>query len=319
MSFFKKFKYRKIILEAEELKDKGDIEGALKKYYEAFEIIVNVHDYFTVACILVDLQRYDKALKIFQDIYDNCALTNNLQYISDIYFGLGVCYDSLKQEALAIENYEKAIETGTIISDCFYFIASIYDNMKLEENDPLTQKAFKYYEKAKELCPDYLFVYVSLGNLYSRFNHDEEALKYFLKAKELDKDNFANSNYNLGVSYSIFNDFEKAEYYYLEELKCENPYYETYNNLGILYKDEKKYDLAKQYYLKALELNKEDYNTWYNLGCLYALMNDFDNAFECFVYIKYNKNDYLSTMEDDSELVELRKDKRYQELLEKIS
>ena len=76
----------------------------------------------------------------------------------------------------------------------------------------------------------------------------------------------------------------------------------------------KKYDESLQYYLKAIELDKEDFNAWYNLACLYALMNDFDNAFSCLTYIKYNKKKYLESTKTDDELVELRKDKRYEEL-----
>ena len=68
------------------------------------------------------------------------------------------------------------------------------------------------------------------------------------------------------------------------------------------------------YYLKAIEKNKEEYNAWYNLACVYALMDDFDNAFSCFEYIKYNKHSYLETTKEDADLVKLRLDKRYKEL-----
>ena len=189
--------------------------------------------------------------------------------------------------------------------------------MEKGKEEDETKKAFKYYNKAIELYPSYLFAYVNLGNLYAKFNERDEALKYYLKAKELDEHHDASCDYNLGVCYSNLGEMEKAEYYYLEELKTENPYIGTFYNLGILYKDKKEYDKSINYYLKALEKDKEDFNVWYNLACVYALKGDYDNAFSCLTYITYNKPTWLEGTKTDEEFDTLRKDSRYQQLFEK--
>ena len=314
MLFFKKRKYFKIIKEAEDLHAQGKLEESKNKYIEAFEDIIHIRDYINLACIYVDLKEYDKAIQIFLDIIDSNKYKS--EELADVYFGLAVCYDCQSQKDKAKDYYEEAIKNGCKAPECYYFLACIYDELEKDEDSIESQKAIEYYLKSIEICPDYLFAYVNLGNIYARFNKNDKALEYFLKAKEKDKDHSANCDYNLGVIYNTIGDLDKSEYYYLEELKTNNPYEATYYNLGILYKDKKQYEESKQYYLKAIEINKEDFNAWYNLACLYALMNDFDNAFSCLTYIKYNKPKYLETSKTDDELEELRKDKRYLELFQ---
>ena len=312
MLFFKKRKYYKIIKEAEDLHSEGKLEASRDKYLQAFEDIINIRDYINLACIYVDLKEYDKAIQIFLDIISSDKYKN--EELADVYFGLAVCYDCQNQKDKAKDCYTKAIDYGCMAPECYYFLGCLYDDLELEEESEESKLALKYYHKAIEIYPKYLFAYVNLGNIYARFNKNDKALEYFLKAKELDVDHSANSDYNLGVIYNTIGDTDKAEYYYLEELKTENPYVSTYYNLGILYKDKKDYDKSLQYYLKSIEIDKEDFNAWYNLACLYALMNDYDNAFSCLTYIKYNKPKFLETSKNDDELIELRKDKRYEEL-----
>jgi len=314
LAFFKKRKYKEIIKVAEELRSQRKLEEASLKYLEAFNIIININDYINLACVYVDMMEYDKAIHIFEDVV-GISQTRFVPEMGDIYFGLGLCHDCLHQNSLAIDNYEKAISEGCKLPEVFYFLGSLYDDMELPEEDPLSKKAIELYNKALEVKEDYLFAFVNLGNIYGRFCHYDESLDYFLKAYALDKDDKTNSCYNLGVAYTALNDLDNAEKFYLKEIECESPYKDTYYNLGILYKDKKEYDKSKIYYLKAIEQDKEDYNAWYNLACLYALMNDFDNAFECLTYIKYNKPKYLKTCEADKELDELRKDQRYLDLL----
>ncbi len=305
----------KIVDDANNLRKEGKLQEAVNKYLEAFQEIINVNDYINLACIYVDLKEYDKAIHIFEDILEQSKY-KPIKDIGDIYFGLGVCHDCLKQNEKAINDYETAILNGCMVPECYYFLGCIYDDLEKDEDSIETKKAFEYYNKAIEIYPDYLFAYVNLGNINARFEHYDEALKYFHKAKDLDKDNSTNADYNLGVAYNSINDIDKAEYYYLEELKTNDPYPSTYYNLGILYKDKKEYEKSKQYYLKSIEIDKEDYNSWYNLACLYALMNDFDNAFNCLNYIKYKKKKYLETSKTDDELKELRKDERYLKLFD---
>ena len=312
MLLFKKRKYFKIVAEAEKLREDGKLQEAIDKYNEAFKDIINVRDYINLACVYIDLQEYDKAINIFLDVIEEAK--DKSESLASVYFGLAVCYDSLKQKGKAIEAYKEAINNGCMAPECYYFLGTLYDDdaTSLDSNEAIN--TINCYNKAIEIYPEYLFAYVNLGNLYARFNDNNKALEYFLKAKELDKDCSSNSDYNLAVVYNNLGDKDKAEYYYLEELKTKDPYPSTYYNLGILYKEKGEYEKSLQNYLKALKLDEKDFDAWYNLACLYALMNDFDNAFSCLTFIKYNKPKWLEGTKTDNELVELRKDKRYEDL-----
>lgn len=317
-NYFKKKKYKKLIAYANDLYENNKIKEAIDVYEEAFDIIINVNDYIKLACIYIDLKEYDKGIKIFNNIlsyYEDDK--NNIQGICDVYFGLGVAHDCLRQIDKAVYYYEEAIKNGILACECFYFLACIYDDYNLDKDNEYTIKALTYYKKAIELNNEYLFAYVNLGTLYSRCGDNDNALKCFLKAKSLDKDNDTNIDYNLGVAYSTLNDFDNALHYYMEELKTENPYEATYYNLGVLYKDNKNYEKAKYYYLKAIEKNKEEYNAWYNLACLYALMDDFENALDCFTYIKYKKKNLIEAILEDPELVSFRSSE-YMKKLEEL-
>lgn len=306
-NYFKKRKYKKITDVAKELLEQGKIREAIEKFEEAFEIIININDFIRVACLYIDLKEYDKAIQIFKHIINHCEENEiEINGICDVYFGLAVAYDSLRQITLAIENYEQAIKHGILAPECYYFLACLYDDMDLGIEDPKTKKALEYYEKAVELDNEYLFAYVNLGAMYAKFKENDKCLECFLKAKELDKDHDTNIDYNLGIAYASRGDFEKAEYYYLEELKTEDPIISAYYNLGILYKDYKHYDKAKYYYLKTIEIDKDEYNAWFNLACLYSIQNDYENAYQCFTYLKYKMKELKKTIENDEELVGFR-------------
>ncbi len=316
-NYFKKRKYNKIAEEARRLLDEGKTKEGIQKFEEAFEIIINVNDFIRVACLYIDLKEFEQGIRIFKYIIEQCEETGQvIDRICDVYFGLGVAYDYLNQKQLAITNYELAIENDIEAAECYYFLACLYDDMNLDTEKEETKRAFELYKKAVEMDDEYLFAYMNLGVMYSKYGEKEKCLECFLKAKELDKDKDTNVDYNLGIAYSDLKDFEKAEYYYLEELKTENPIISAYYNLGVLYKDNKDYEKAKYYYLKTIEKDKEEYNAWYNLACLYVLQNDYDNALECFTYIKYKKNDLIDAIYKDEELVNFKDSSHMKKLLD---
>ena len=116
--FGKKKKYFKKIEIAENLRKEGKLEEAINAYLDAFEDIINVKDYFNLACIYIDLKEYDKAIHIFEDIVSEMKDKNDA-VLADVYFGLGLCHDNLRQKELAIENYEMAITLGYNNPDCY--------------------------------------------------------------------------------------------------------------------------------------------------------------------------------------------------------
>jgi len=316
-NFFKKRKldkkYSELIAEANKLREDGDLDGAIKKYREAFEIKVLAFDYIALCFMEIDNRNYNVAIEMFEKVIGNQQLEG---LIADCYFGLGAAYYGLENLDEAIQYLERAIEKGCNMTECFYIAANIYDELGLEFDSEETQKALQYYNRVLEKHPESLYTLVNIGTIYEHNNKNEEALVYFKKAYDLDKEKVTNACYNLGVTYTKLKQYEEAIQYYKEDLKQENPSRSTAYNLGLLYQTElHEYETAKQYYLAALEKDKEDYNTWYNLGCLYCNMKDYQNAYDCFQIIKYKKPEYIKGMETDNDLTEFIRTDYYQKIL----
>ncbi len=68
---------------------------------------------------------------------------------------------------------------------------------KLSERDGDVEQAIRYFNAARELRPDYLPVFVSLGNVYLQLNRLDEAEANFRRALEIDE-NTAAAQYGLG-------------------------------------------------------------------------------------------------------------------------
>jgi len=68
---------------------------------------------------------------------------------------------------------------------------------KLHEREGDAQTAISYYNTARNLHPDYLPVFVSLGNIYLQLNRLEEAESFFRRALEINEASAA-ASYGLG-------------------------------------------------------------------------------------------------------------------------
>lgn len=307
---FKNRKYKHLILKAKYSFTQAELEESASYYREAFKIKVVIPDYLMYGFILIDLEQFVEAEKVFLNLNEDFDFT-------EVNYGLACIYDRTNRKKQALERYEKVIINNPDFEPAYFSTAYIYDDLSEENNDSFESenvtKAIKYYKKSIELNDDInnFWSYLNLGSIYERFNKDEEALEYFLKAHNI-YPNKEMINYNIGVAYYKLKQYDQSLHYYLEELKQPKPFKSTYYNLGILYKDGfKDYQLAKIYYLKGLELNNEDFNIWYNLGCIHALLKDYDNAFSCFKYIYYKNKKYLKYIADDKELEEFRKTEYY--------
>lgn len=305
---FKKRKYKKIIAKAKECFQNNNLEESLKYYEQAFNIKIFIPDYLMYGFILIDLEKYSIAEKVFTNLAEDFDF-------AEINFGLANIYERTNRRMQAIEKYEKVVMNNPDFGSVYFSIAYIYDDLSEENEDNFTsdnvQKAIKYYEKAIENEDNIFWSYINLGSIYERHNRDDQALEYFLKAYNINPHKEMVC-YNIGVTCYKLKKYNQSLEYYLQELKQEKPFYNTYYNLGLLYKDGfTDYQKAKFYYLKGLELNNEDYNIWYNLGCIHALLRDYDNAFECFKYIYYKNKKYLNFLDTDKELEEFRKTSYY--------
>lgn len=139
---------------------------------------------------------YKEALKCFLN-----ALAGDTESATH-YFNLGLAYDCLQDNDLAIANYKKAVEmNGHIRALNNWAIICIKE--KREED------GVKLLEYAIETHPDDAEAYSQMGTIKKNKGDFDLAKSYYIKARNLDPKFFYNY-YNLGLLYKDLNETEKA-------------------------------------------------------------------------------------------------------------
>ncbi|HHU55167.1 MAG TPA: tetratricopeptide repeat protein [Acholeplasmataceae bacterium] len=298
----KKAEYKKLIKLGIDALKKDELQEAANYFESALQIAINTNDILTLGFIYLDLKNFVRAKELFNVVLE---FETNAKAI----YGLALVNDYTGNKDEAISLYEEAITLEKKEPMLYFDCAYLYEELKLYD------KAIDYYEKAILIKDDYFWAHVNLGAIYESLDKNEYALKHFLKAYEIDNA-MPMICYNLGVVYSKLGNAEKAEKYYLEELEKESPYKDTFYNLGILYKDSfNDFEKAKQYYLLGIKENENHHLIWYNLGCVYVLLNDYDNAYDCFVYLYYKNRRLFEYIKVDEELKNFRNSSHYKRLM----
>lgn len=183
----------------------------------------------------------------------------------DSLIGIAASYQSLKNNAQAIEYYKKAMNIDNKNSDIPYYIASIYAN----QND--FEKASEYIQaslnknplntKAKELS-DYISAKQTEGllsqaiQMYDSQKYNE-AISLFDKVLKLTPSN-ATVYYYRAMSFDALNNYQKAIADYKSTLKYAPDMIIAYYSLGVDYDSLNNYQAAKENYQKYVELSSED-------------------------------------------------------------
>lgn len=126
-------------------------------------------------------------------------------------------------------------------------------------------------------------------------------------------------------------EFKKAIEVYTNAVKYNANNYEIYYNLGVCYSMINDFDIARKCFQKTIELNEEMYLAYYRLGQLALLYRDFDSAEESFsksicnekeakAYFELAKIHIIKNQKEKAILdinKAIRKDSKYYELAKK--
>lgn len=147
-------------------------------------------------------------------------------------------------------------------------------------NQGKMDKAVKEFQKAIEINPFYAEAYNNLGAVYLYKEEYKEAIPYLEKAIEIDPA-YGFPHYNLAIALHYLGNDEDA----IAELK------------------------------QAIQLNPRNFKAYYNMACYYSLLNQIDLAIENLrLSIEYGYSNW-DLIETDSDLDNIRKDPRYQEII----
>lgn len=138
-------------------------------------------------------------------------------------------------------------------------------------------KAFRHYQTAIDLYPDYDAALMNLGNLYRETGDLTNAQYYLQKSIEVTPD-FATAWMNLGIVQAASKKFQEALHSYTTALKYRKNYANCYYNMGNLYLEQKLYTEALKYWQRAVTLNPKFQKAWVNMLTMLDSKNLFEDA-----------------------------------------
>lgn len=127
---------------------------------------------------------------------------------------------------------------------------------------------------------------------------DPRAEDYYLKALEAGQ-SIPDTLCNLGILYSMKEDFVKAIDYLTRCLKEAPRHFEAHYNLANIYSDKGNLELAKMHYEVAIEIHPDFPNSYYNLGLVFITEKKYGEAIDAINrYIELSpENDHKASYE----------------------
>lgn len=240
-----------------------------------------------------------------KDYAQQClSISERIDYkkgVGNAYNGIGLIYMAKQNYPLALENYQKALRTRTMIGDKVG-MAWTYNNMgMLYGNESAPAEAIKWHTKSLKLKQEIgdkvgaASQYGKIGHLYVGLGKIPEALNNYLHALKIgeengDKKQISVSYSDIGNVYSIQGNYPVALSYYLNELKIAIQIRDKLEiatadeNMGRISYKQGNDTGAIRYMLAALKSNEELYSLegiagiHYYLGLVYLAMGNYSGA-----------------------------------------
>ena len=212
--------------------------------------------------------------------YARCNIWNNdlslwndviskYQTVPIAYNNRGLIYLHEGKNDIAFKDFNKAIELKPDY-------AKAYNNRgTLFMNENKSDEALKDFDKAIEFMPSSEGFHISRGNALKNKNRIDEALMEYDKALSLRPD-FAEAFYSRGVLFMNQGKNSQAIEEYSKAIGLNPNYIEAYLNRGNSFRDNKQFDDALKDYEKVIMLNPDFPLAYFNRGTLFMnrTMND---------------------------------------------
>lgn len=144
--------------------------------------------------------------------------------------------------------YNKILSTVEIYVLSFYYRALSKIYLKLNK------EAFKDFDIAIQLNPDFFEAYFARGVLKSNLAMDIEAIEDFYKVIELNP-NYIDAYINIAISNSILNKYDKAMEYFDKAISINKNYSSIYLNRGMIKAFYKKYEESIEDFNTAIQIS----------------------------------------------------------------
>ena len=172
----------------------------------------------------------------------------------------------------AIDEYVKAIDINKKDYDSYYKISELLVNLGKKD------EAIQMLTNLIHNKPDYYNASKLLGGLLCEKENFKEAINVYMNAlKYNDKESFE-IYYNLGIAYTMLNDFQNAKSCYEKAAKINALNYKGYYNLGLismLYDD---LDEAEKYFIEGIKVEDTEPESCYQLARIYVIKGEKERA-----------------------------------------
>ena len=173
----------------------------------------------------------------------------------------------------AIDEYVQAIDINKKDYDSYYKIAELLNN--LEKSDEASEMLFSLLSKK----PDYYKATELLGNILISKEMYKEAVNIYQDALKYNPLSFE-INYNLGIAYTMINDFQNAKICYERAAEINSLVYNTKYSLAEIALIYKELEEAEKYFMEALEDDELAADSYYELSKISIIKGDKDKAIQ---------------------------------------
>lgn len=171
----------------------------------------------------------------------------------------------------AIDEYVKAVDLDKKDYGSYYKISFLLNELGKKED------ATSMLNNLLSKKPDYLDASMLLGDILCSQELYKEALNVYTSALRHSPNNY-DLYYNMGIVYTMLNDFESSKTCYEKAALINSLLYNAYYNLGQINLIEMDLDEAEKYFNKCLESKEHEPDAYYKLGKIYMLRGDHENA-----------------------------------------
>lgn len=173
----------------------------------------------------------------------------------------------------AIDEYVQAIDINKKDYDSYYKIAELLNNLK--KPDEAQEMLFNLLNKK----PDYYKATTLLGDILISKEMYKEAVTIYQDALKYDPLDFE-LNYNLGIAYTMLNDFQNARNYYQRAAEINSLSYNSKYSLAEIALIYKELDEAEKYFIESLEDEDLAADSYFELSKISMIRDEKERAIQ---------------------------------------
>ena len=173
----------------------------------------------------------------------------------------------------AIDEYVQAIDLNKKDYDSYYKVATLLND--LDKKDEATQMLTSLLRKK----PDYKEASLLLGDLLIEKDMYKEAINVYLEAVNINPLDF-DLNYNLGIAYTMINDFQSAKEYYDKAAEINELIYNCKYSLAEIALIYKELEKAEQLFMQTIDDEVLGADSYYELSKIYLIRGDKERAIQ---------------------------------------